>query len=250
VQEFLQALLQMPTLLFTAMLGVSLVYWILIIVGAADLNPFDGAEGVHGAAHGVADAAAHGVAEGIGDDAAAVKGVSALTEALAFLGLSKVPITISFSLFSLFAWFLSYATRHALELLPSWLAALVATGAATAGGLAITSLMTKPLSSLFKEDRRPGGRGLVGRTVKITTEKVDDQRGQGEIDDGAGGITVSIRCSSGVLVRGDEAVIIEAEPEAGLYWVEPARVFLPDAAAEVAEEVVVLAQGAATSKRE
>ena len=229
VQEFLQALLQMPTLLFTAMLGVSLVYWLLIIIGAADLNPFDGADGVEGTMKGAVEGAAKGVVEG---GVSAVKGMSAFAEALAFLGLTKVPVTVSFSLFSLFAWFLSFATRNALDFLPGWLAALAATGVAVVGGLAITSLMTKPLAAFFKESHRPGGHGLVGRTVRITTEKVDGERGQGEIDDGAGGITVSIRCASGVLVRGEEAVILEADPTNGLYWVEPSKVLLPDAAPE------------------
>lgn len=220
----------MPTIVFTAMLGVSMFYWLLIIIGAADLNPFDGADGalkggVEGAMKGAVEGATKGVVEG---GASAVKGVSAFSEALAFLGLSKVPVTISFSLFSLFAWFLSFATRNALESLPGWLAGLAATGVALAGGFAITSVMTKPLSAFFVEKHRPGGSGLVGRTVKITTEKVDSERGQGEIDDGAGGITVSIRCASGVLTRGDEAVILEADGAAGIYWVEPSKVFLPD----------------------
>ena len=233
VQEFLQALLQMPTLLFSAMLGVSLLYWLMIIIGAADLNPFDGADGalkggVEGAMKGAVEGATKGVVEG---GAAAVKGVSAFSEALAFLGLTKVPVTISFSLFSLFAWFLSYATRHALDFLPSWLSAIAATGIAVVGGTLITSVMTKPMSAFFKQSYRPGGVGLVGRTVKITTEKVDSERGQGEIEDGAGGITVSIRCSSSVLTRGDEAVILEADAKSGLYWVEPSKVFLPDAVA-------------------
>lgn len=228
MQEFLQNLLQLPTLFFGAGLAISLLYWLLIIVGAADLNPFDGMEGavkggVEGAVKGAVEGAAKGVAEGIGEGAGAVK-ASFLTEALSFLGLTKVPVTISFSLFTLFAWFLSYATRHTLDpILPNVVSALAATGVATVGGFAITSLMTKPLAGLFKEAHRPGGKGLIGRTVKVTTEIVDATRGQGEIEDGAGGITVTIRCESGTLKRGEECVILEAQPEEGVYWVEPIK---------------------------
>lgn len=235
MQEFLHALLQMPTLVFTGLLGVSLFYWLLIIIGAADLNPFDGAEGaVKGAVEGVAHAAADGLSEGIGEGlaegAAAVKGVSAFTEALAFLGLTKVPVTISFSLFSLFGWFLSFATRHALDpVLPGWLSALAALGTGVVGGLAITSFLTRPLSGLFKESVRPGGQGLVGRTVVVTTERADASFGQGEIDDGAGGVTISIRTPAGVtLKRGDEAIVIDHDVDKGIYNVEPAKALLPD----------------------
>lgn len=230
MSEFLQALLLFPTVIFTAMLGVSLAYWLLIIIGAADLNPFDGAEGalkggVEGAMKGAVEGAAKGAAEGIGESA----GASAFSEVLAFLGLTRVPITISFSLFSLFAWFIAFATRDALDgVLPNALSALAATGAATVGGMAITSFLTRPLASVFTEKPRPGGKGLVGRTVKVTTERVDDQRGQGEVDDGGGGITVTIRSAADSgLVRGDEAVIIEADGASGVYWVEPIRSLLP-----------------------
>lgn len=256
MQEFLQNLLLLPTLFFSAGLAISLLYWLLIIVGAADLNPFDGAEGaikggVEGAVKGAVEGAVKGVAEGVGDGASAVK-ASFLTEALSFLGLTKVPVTISFSLFTLFAWFLSYATRFALDpVLGGVLSGIAATAVAVVGGFGITSLLTKPLSGLFKETHRPGGKGLVGRTVKITTEIVDATRGQGEVDDGAGGITVTIRCESGTLKRGDEAVILEAEPETGIYWVEPLKsLFTHDpAAAQPAEHAVAAGGNGSTDQK-
>jgi hypothetical protein len=246
MQEFLHALMQFPTVIFTGLLGLSLFYWLLIIVGAADLNPFDGLEGsldgaegavkgaVEGAVKGAVEGAAKGVVEGAGEGAghgaAAVKGASAITELLSFLGLKKVPVTISFSLFSLFGWFLAFATRHSLDpLVPGWISALAATGAGILGGLAVTSFLTRPLSHLFQEGTRPGGEGLVGRSVKVTTERADHTFGQGEIDDGAGGITVAIRTAPGVTMkRGDEGIVIEVDVEKGLYTIEPARTLLPD----------------------
>lgn len=237
MQEFLHALLQFPTVIFTGLLGLSLLYWLLIIIGAADLNPFDGADGldgaegaVKGAVEGAVKGATEGALKGAVEGAGAVKGVSALTEALSWLGLTRVPVTISFSLFSLFGWFISFATRHALDpVVPGVLSALAATGSGVLGGLAITSFLARPLGGLFQEGSRPGGQGLVGRTVKVTTERADHERGQGEIDDGAGGITVAIRTTPGAsLRRGDAAVIIDVDTERGIYTVEPERALLAD----------------------
>lgn len=242
MQEFLHALLQLPTVIFTGLLGLSLFYWLLIIVGAADLNPVDGLDGAEGAVKGAVEGtmkgavegavkgATEGAMKGAVEGAAAAKGMSALGDALAWLGLTRVPVTISFSLFSLFGWFISFATRHALDpVVPGFVSALAATAGGVLGGLLVTSFLTRPLAGLFQEGTRPGGAGLVGRTVKVTTERADHERGQGEIDDGAGGITVAIRTAPGTsLSRGDAAVIIEVDVEKGLYTVEPERALLPD----------------------
>lgn len=226
MDEFLAALLQFPTIVFAGMLAMSLAYWALVIVGAAHINPFHGAEGaVKGAVHGMAGAvkgAAHVV------DGGAAK-ANALTEALAFLGLSRVPITISFSVFSLFAWFISIATRQALDAsLGATLSTLAASGAALAGGFVATALVSKPIAGIFTEPAGATSASLTGKTVKVTTEIADDQRGQGEIDDGGAGITITIRTAPGVsLKRGDEALVIEYDDGAGTYLVEPRRAIAP-----------------------
>ncbi len=223
VQDFLHALLQFPSILFAGFLALSLLYWLLVIIGAADLNPFDGAEhaikgGIEGAAHAVAP---DGVAEAVE--------ASALTEALAFLGLTKVPVTVSFSVFSLFSWFIAMVTRQALDgHIPGLASGAAATAAAVVGGFAVTSLVVKPMSGIFTESTRVGKEGLVGRTVKVTSELADHERGTGDIDDGAGGITIAIRTAPGVsLQRGDEAIVIEHDDNAGTYTVVPQRSVVP-----------------------
>lgn len=232
--EFLSALLAFPTVAFTALLGVSLLYWVLVIVGAADLNPFDGAEGavkgaVEGAVKGVVEGAVEGVADTVGEGANAVKGVSALTEALAWLGLTKVPLTISLSAFSLAGWFLSFAARHVLDpLLPGALSALAATVVSLVGGVLLASLAVRPLGTVFHDKERAGGHAHRGKTVRVTTERVDETSGQAELEDGGGGLTLNVRSAPGnQLKRGDEAVIMDVDEKEGIYFVEPLRSVLP-----------------------
>src|SRR5205823_4239953 len=84
-----------------------------------------------------------------------------------------------------------------------------------------------------------GSKSMTGRVVKVTTEVVDAERGQGEIDDGAAGIAVSIRTAPGVVMkRGDEAIVIEHDDKAGTYLVEPQRALVQSDAELLAAPIV------------
>ena len=78
-----------PTVVFAGLSALCLLYWLLVMVGAAHIDALDG---VTGKTQGAIDAVAAGV-----------KGsTSAVSEALSALGLTQVPVTISLTLFSLF----------------------------------------------------------------------------------------------------------------------------------------------------
>lgn len=229
MEQLLEAVLALPTVVYTALVAVSLGYWALVIVGAADLNPFDGAEGavkggVEGAVKGGAEAV-KALAGDASDAAGAVKGAGALTELLGFLGLRKVPITISFSLFSLFGWTLSYFTRYLLDpVLPDVVSALAAVATSMVGGLALTGAITRPLSRVFTDKATAGGQALVGRAAIVTIE-VDERGGQAEI--AADNVIMSARCAPGLQIpRGTEVVVLEVD-EHGVTLVEPLQALLP-----------------------
>lgn len=249
MEQFLEAALALPTLVYTALVAVSLGYWGLVIAGAVDLNPFDGAEGaikggVEGAVKGGVEGAVKGGAEAVkalaadgADVAGAAKAAGALTELLAFLGLRQVPITISLSLFSLFGWTLSYFTRFFLDpMLPAVASALAATAASVAGGLVLTGAVTRPLSRLFIDKVTAGGQALVGRTAIVTID-VDERGGQAEIH--ADNVILSARCAPGLrIARGVEVVILEMD-EQGVALLEPLQALVPseqDAFAQAAAQ--------------
>ncbi len=43
--EFLQAIISLPTGLFTVPLGLALLYWLFVMIGAADVDLLGGADG-------------------------------------------------------------------------------------------------------------------------------------------------------------------------------------------------------------
>lgn len=218
VNALLDLMMTFPTVLFAALSAVSLLYWCLVIVGAADMDALDG---LTGKAHGVVDGAIDAVT------GAAKGGTSALAEALAAMGLSKVPITISASIFGLLGFFLSVTTHHLLrEVLPLAVTSLVATVVSVVGAGAATVVAVRPLRGLFTDGAtRGGGRSLLGRTVVITIE-ADQTSGQARTNDE---VIVSVRCVTHALQRGEEAVIMDLADD-GVFIVEPMRAIMPSTA--------------------
>ena len=225
---FFEIITAFPTVFFAGLSVLSLAYWSLVILGAADLDALDGVAGHH-----------DGVIEGAVDaiTGAAKGGTSMVGEALAALGFTKVPLTVSVSLFALIGFFLSVSTRSLLDpVLPAILSGLVAAVVAVVGAAATTSLATRPLRGLFVEggQTRKGGQDLLGRTCTITID-VDDRGGQARVD---AEIIVQVRAVGQQLARGTEAVIMD-RGEDGVFVVEPVAAVLPttnDAFARLQQE--------------
>lgn len=145
--EFLQQILAFPTVIYTTLLCVVLLYWGFVIFGALDIDMFDAADGLaegaaegvaegaaeglaegaaeglaEGAAEGLAEGAAEGLAEGVAEGAAegvaegvaegaAEGGAEGLAESLSlasFIGLRKAPVTLIISLLVLGGWAFCY----------------------------------------------------------------------------------------------------------------------------------------------
>lgn len=216
VDGFFDIMTAFPTVAFAGLSAMSLLYWTLVIIGAADLDALDGLAGKsEGLLEGAVDAVT-GAAKG---------GTSMLGEALAALGFTKVPLTVSISLFSFIGFFLSVSTRHLLDpVIPGVLSALAASVVGVVGAAASTSLITRPLRSMFVEgaEKRQGGKDLLGRTCMITID-VDSRGGQARIDNE---IIVQVRAVGQQLARGTEAVIMDRADD-GVFIVEPLAAVLP-----------------------
>lgn len=215
-----------PTVVFAGLAVMCLAYWSLVLVGAADIDGLDSLAGHgHGGVEGVA-ASVKGLAGAVkGAAGAAHGGTSVVGEALAFLGLSRVPVTVSLSTFSLTGFFLSTVTRGLLDpLIPDVLAAAVAVAVAGAGGIGATAVAARSLARLFEDGPvEQGGHALVGKTCRITIA-VDEAGGQARIE---GDVIVSVRTAGGRLAEGEEAVITERADD-GVFVVELLRNHLPD----------------------
>lgn len=207
MHELIEASLRFPTVVFTIGLGIALLYWLFVLIGALDIDLLGGGKGLE-ALKGVkldADADAGG---GLWDS----------------LGLAAVPITITLSILLLVGWCGSLLAMHygtAALGASSWLPGVVLV-AMTVVALLVTSLAVRPLAPIFAVVEGKSNRDYVGHTCTISTGHVDDGFGQATVEDGGTVLVIAVRCDRpGKLARGDSALIIDFDADRQAYLVEP-----------------------------
>ena len=238
MNELLEASARFPTVVFSVGLGVAIVYWLFVLLGALDIDLFHagdaaaaakgggaalgdaftggtkgGAEALKGLGHGHA----HGDGHGHGDG-----GGGGFWDAL---GLTSVPITISMSAVMLLGWIGSllgmYYGQRELGGLGGWLAALVILVVIVVA-LPAAGVLVRPLRSVFELKDAKRNRDYVGHTCTITTGGVDAGFGQATIEDGSDVLIIPVRCDRpDAFARGGRALIIEFDEERQAYVVEP-----------------------------
>ena len=275
MQEFLATLLAFPTIVFSVALVLVLLYWMVFIFGALDLDFLDsvlgleaaegafdgaveslegvaegaleaGAEAFEGAAEGALEAgaeafegAAEGAAEGATEaaDADASSSGGLLAGLLTAMGVRGVPLTIVGTFIVFWAWILSYLLSRSAGRLGTGLAVSLGVALVSfSGGVFFASLTTRPMKRLFVTHQAPRRASLVGKMCTVLSGTVDDRYGRAEIDDGGAGFVAEVRAATGSLLRqGDRALVYRYEPKSGVFFIGPVDPALA-ASASVADE--------------
>ncbi|HVH46349.1 MAG TPA: glycine zipper family protein [Labilithrix sp.] len=248
--HFLAIALSFPAVVYTVLLGVALVYWIFVMVGAAHVNLL-GEGAADAAVDAAADAALDGVAKGAleGATKGVLEGAADQLDGLdadaggdgpagimAALKLRSAPATVVMSSLLLFSWLFTTLGARAIEaLVPN--GGLAATMAklgllVTAPLLALfpTSVAVRPLARVFTPLKATTHDALVGKLCTIRTGTVTDRFGEATLEDGGAGVVVRVRVESGEkLGRGDQAVIVGYDPAKQEFTVAPMDDVLDDA---------------------
>jgi hypothetical protein len=239
----LAAALSLPTVLFTALFALSFAYWLLVLVGAVDLDGSgaegaakgavegivpDGAHGVHvggDAAHIDAGAHAHvgGVAHG---DAGAHAGHAvpdgALGALLQAIGVRRAPLTVLVTLFALFGWVTAMLGDLVLGPSLGWFGRGLGFGAGCVVGLVAASVLSRPLAPVFAERKRVRRAEYVGKVATVSTGRVGPTFGQATLEDGGAGLILDIRHDrEGALRRGTRVLLVDYDPTTRAYAAEP-----------------------------
>ena len=253
--EFLTAIVAFPTVVFTTLLGFVIVYWCFVLIGAVDAKDFGGKDidlggkdidlggkdidlggkdidlggkdidlGGKDLQLDGGDLDADADADGDGES----EGQGGFVGLLQTLGLTGVPITVTFSLLFLYAWIVSIALAGPVlgAVSPGTIALLVGIAVGFfAFGLAIpmAAFSIRPLRPLFTIAPALSNRALVGRIVTVQTTRVDAGFGQAEVDGGDGlGLLVEVRCAKdNKLSRGVKAVIFDYDADGEHFLVVP-----------------------------
>lgn len=198
MSNFYLAASSFPTAIYSTLLGVVLVYWLLALVGIVDFDTvhLELDVEVEGDLHADAEA------DDIGD----------LAGYLVALGLNGVPFSVVVTLLVLFSWtFSCLAGMWALPLVPTSLLRLL-TGLGTlvvafALALPLTAWLIRPLRGLFVTHTAISNAALVGQLCRVLTSSVDEKFGRAEVAMRGSGVNIRVwaetpnRLSKGALAR-------------------------------------------------
>jgi hypothetical protein len=224
VTELVDASVRFPTVIFTIGLGIALIYWAFVLLGALGVDLLGGGDAAD-AGKAIGDLA--GAGKVVGDVAGAGKAIDgdALGHDGGLLGLGRVPLTISISLVLLACWCLSLLGMHygTSMLGDTSLVSLLVLVLAVAIALPIASLLVRPLVPVFAVREGKSNRDYIGHLCTVSTGHVDEQFGQATVEDGGTVLVIHIRCDKpGALARGSKALIVDFDDARQAYIVEPA----------------------------
>jgi hypothetical protein len=241
---FLDQLIMFPTVIFTVLMGVTVLYWMLVIFGAFGMPSVDLDVGIDGAVEGSVEGAVEGATEGLKAGASSFEGI------FHALRLKSVPLTLSGSLLVFWMWVSCIAGNMFLRpLLGGWASAavsfLVVLPIAFVTGVILSSFAARLLAPLFVVHAAPSRRHLAGRVCEIRTTKVTADVGQAELATGSGaGLLIMVHCpKENDLKRGDLALIVDYDEEADSYlvepvdWMEPGETIGPYKKQEIVEQL-------------
>ena len=190
--DVLRASVELPTIVFTAILAIVAALWLLSLIGAIDIE-VDAADGL-------------------------------LDDALEPLNLSEVPATVMLTVFGLAGWFVSVLASVFLldarsgtalvvmAIVIGLVAALVAVG--------VVVWIGPKLAVVFVTTTAPSKRDLLGRVAEVRSATVTETTGRGEATWPDGTVsTVDLRTTPGAdigpgeLKRGDLALLVDWDEE-------------------------------------
>ncbi len=208
MDEFLRVATSFPTAVYTVLLSVVTVHWLLSALGILEISTLDGllpddfgGDGAQGAEHG---------------------GASGL---LMKFGLHGVPIMIVFTIIAIVGWtFCYFFDLHVLSRMKPGALGVVADTATAVGGLLLSipvaRIVLAPVRRMLRRFAPVSQRPLLGRYAEVRSPEVTKTHGQAWVDDGGAGLILQVRAeNSGQFVRGDRVVLIEYLQDQNAYRV-------------------------------
>lgn len=251
--EVLALALTFPTVVYTVLLGVTLIYWMIVMTGALHVGDgSDGAleglepghvpvadgglEGTMGGhagpsleLEGAGDGSLDGPDGGDGGDAAGDGdhgGAGLLASLLSVFRLRKIPATVALSLVATFSWLVSVVSMQIVSRVAPGMSGmgvplLVLFGAPIAA-LPLSAMVSIPLAKVFVQRKSPTKSGLIGMTCRLRTGRVTEKFGEATLEDGGAGLVLQVRVDSVThLKRGDSALIVDFDPSNDTFLVVP-----------------------------
>ncbi len=203
MDPFYQNIASFPTAVFTFVLAICVLYWLLAVLGVVDLDVLD-IDGLD------IDGAETDFSTGSEASTA-----NALAGVMLKFGLDGVPVTIIISFLSLFGWLISYYAVHFLSaLIPlgifRYLFGLLILIGAFWVAVLTTAVIIKFLKPLFQKVEQQTIKRVLGQIAVVRTSKVNKIFGEAILKDGGADLILKVRSSNDqVFAKGDKVVLLE-----------------------------------------
>jgi hypothetical protein len=221
VNEFLNAITGLPTAVFSGLLLVTLLYWLLAAIGQVDIDSLNVDVDVDASVDVDADV-------DIDADVSAPNGMHfSAMGVLEWLSVGKVPLSLIISVWVIYGWMLCMGSelllRPALgEGLIDWIYVPSVAIAASFAALISTGWTVRPMRKLFSLDDAVHNQDLIGHQVIVTTRAVSTTFGRASSTGSGSDLILNVICdASHTLKRDDPAVVVEYLPERNVYVVAP-----------------------------
>lgn len=199
MEQFLTITFSFPTVIFTGLTIVAVLYWLLVALGGAEAEVLDtaflpDADSVIGAENTVFDVAG----------------------LVSKLGLGGIPLTVIVTIWSIASYVCAFVISNINPLSGLWSALDVVMGAvvffaALFAGFFSAVFILRPIRKmiikLFPDDTPKGI--TPGMLAVVKSLELNDQGGWGIINDGAAGINKKMITTGPALKKGDEVILIE-----------------------------------------
>lgn len=200
---FLETTLSFPTVVFTMLLAIAVLYWLLAATGLVEIDALDGLLGAD-------------MADGGGEPAG-------ITGPLLRYGLDGIPITLIFTTLVFVAWLLSYFAdlmliRHLPFAPVRWGAGIAVMVGALLVAVPVTGIALRPLRRVFAKLKPAPMRSFIGMPGVVRSPDVTATHGTATVEDGGAGLVMQVRDDvPGRFKRGDRVVLIEYVADTNIY---------------------------------
>ncbi len=207
--DFMGAVTGYPTAIYTVLLGVVVIYWVLAMLGMVDIehSGLDVDVGVHTHADGDANDVGH------------------LASYVVAFGLNGVPFSVAVSLLVLVSWTVCcLGGEWLLPLVPTLplqlLAGTVLLVVSAVIAIPVTAVAIRPLRGLFVSHTAVSNAALVGQLCRVVTGVVNEKDGRAEVARRGASLNIRVWATApNSLKRGSQALILEYDEVAGRYLI-------------------------------
>lgn len=212
MNPFYQNISSFPTAFFTFFLAITVLYWLVAVLGFVDIDVLD---------FDIPDA--DGELD-INSDSG-LSNANVLAGLMLRFGLQGVPVTIIISIISLIGWMICYYTVHFLfGFIPDGIIKFIAGIPVVFGALyaaaMLTAVIINPLRPLFQKAQQQTIKHILGQTAIVRTSRVDNNFGEAVLEDGGAGLILRVRTiGEEEFKKGDRVVLLERLDADNIYHV-------------------------------